>query len=68
MSTWTVELEPGVWLAPWEGDPGRTLVKDNAKEFASRNKADTALAAAREYRPFAQATVSDDSARQTVRP
>lgn len=23
------------WIATWEGDPGRTLVKENAREFKS---------------------------------
>lgn len=23
------------WIAPWEGDPGRTLVRDSAREFKS---------------------------------
>ncbi len=59
MNTWTVELEPGVWLAPWAGDPGRTLVKENAKAFHSRSGAEVALSAAREHRPFAKATVSE---------
>lgn len=21
------------WIAPWEGDPGRTLIRENGKEF-----------------------------------
>lgn len=54
---WTVEVEPGVWLAPWEGDPGRTLVRQSAKKFISRDAAITALAAAREYRMFIQARI-----------
>jgi len=58
MSIWTVELEPGVWIAPWEGDPGRTLVKQNAEKFNSRDDAKTALVAAREYRPFAKAAIA----------
>jgi len=50
------------------GIPGRTLVEDSAKGFASRKKAGEALTTAREYRLFARATVSSDSAKQTVRP
>jgi hypothetical protein len=42
-----VEIEKGVWLAPWDGDPGRTLVKDSAKEFKTERAADGALSAAR---------------------
>lgn len=28
------------WFADWEGDPGRTLVKDNAKTFTTKKDAD----------------------------
>jgi len=27
------------WIAPWDGDPGRTLVKDNAKLFKTSDSA-----------------------------
>lgn len=27
------------WIAPWDGDPGRTLVRDSAKEFKSAEQA-----------------------------
>ncbi|WP_227394208.1 hypothetical protein [Jeotgalibacillus aurantiacus] len=27
------------WIAPWEGDPGRTLVRGSAKEFKSKSQA-----------------------------
>lgn len=30
-----VLLEKDVWIADWKGDPGRTLKKENAKEFSS---------------------------------
>jgi hypothetical protein len=53
----TVQLEPGVWLAPWDGDPGRTLVRDNAKKFLSEGEAARALEAARRCRAFAAATI-----------
>lgn len=38
-----VELEKGVWLAPWEGDPGRTIIKKNAKQFKTYASANRAL-------------------------
>jgi len=47
-----VELEPGVWVAPWSGDPGRTLVIANAQQFDRQADAEAALEAAREFRPF----------------
>ena len=28
------------WIANWEGDPGRTLIKENAKKFRSKSKAE----------------------------
>jgi hypothetical protein len=47
-----VELETGVWLAPWDGDPGRTTVKENAKRFDTRYFAGRAGEDAQEYRSF----------------
>ena len=57
LTSWTVELEPGVWVARCDGDPGRTLRSQNAKQFVSCRAAARALAAARKYRPFADARV-----------
>lgn len=47
-----VELEDGCWIAPWAGDPGRTLVRENARGFATHAAAEEALQAARQFRPF----------------
>ena len=47
-----IELEKGVWLAPWEGDPGRTLDINKAKIFHNKQDAEKALKDARQYRPF----------------
>ena len=52
-----VELEPGVWTAEWSGDPGRTLVRNNAKRFKSKRSARTAINSARRYRVFENAKV-----------
>jgi len=54
---WIVRLEDGVWLAPWTGDPGRTLVEDSAKTYATKRGAQIALGLARKYRPFKKAEV-----------
>lgn len=54
---WVVELECDVWLAPWTGDPGRTIKRENAKEFDSFEKASDALDEARKYRPFVNAVI-----------
>ncbi len=45
MSKYIVEFPIGEkwWLADWEGDPGRTLVKDNAKLFNSERAAKEAI-------------------------
>lgn len=52
-----VKLEKGVYLASWEGDPGRTLVQLNAKRFSTHEEASCALIAARQYRPFGNARI-----------
>lgn len=57
MMRYTVQLEPGVWIAPWDGDPGRTLLHVNAKRFRSRLSAMRALRIAKQHRPFAAARV-----------
>ena len=54
---WVVELESGVWLAPWHGDPGRTLFAGSAKRFPTQAAAHRALVAARLYHRFASAQV-----------
>ena len=28
------------WIAPWNGDPGRTLVKESARQFDTQEKAE----------------------------
>ncbi len=57
MSRWIVEIEPGVWLAQWRGDPGRTLQLANAKRFRSLESATHALAKARKYSDFLNARI-----------
>ena len=58
MTKFIVEIEPGVFLAPIEGDPGRTLVSENAKVFESHKKARIALLCAQKVRPFKIARVT----------
>ena len=55
-----IELEPGVWLAEGFGDPPRTLVKKNAREFKNMREAIEALEKAREFRPFKNASIEED--------
>ena len=47
-----VKLEKNCWLADWEGDPGRTTVEENAKEFKTFRSAKMALKKALKYREF----------------
>jgi hypothetical protein len=54
---YVVELEKGVWIAPWNGDPGRTLKIENAKKFKRKNWAKHGLKMARQYRPFTKAKI-----------
>ena len=42
-----VELCAGVWLAPWSGDPGRTLKRENAKVFKTARAGESAINRAR---------------------
>jgi hypothetical protein len=52
-----VELEKGVWIAPWTGDPGRTLVIENARIFPDRKIAKRYLKKAQKMRPFKNAKI-----------
>ena len=52
-----VRLEDGVWLAPWSGDPGRTLIKRAARLYATERGAAIALGMARKHRPFKNAVI-----------
>lgn len=52
-----VELEPGVYIAPWHGDPGRTLKVDSAAKFNTPRLAKVVLRQARLYRPFENAEI-----------
>lgn len=56
-SGFIVELEPGVWLAEWSGDPGRTLARENAKRYAIYEDAVRGKARARRMRKFADAKI-----------
>ena len=52
-----IKLQEGCWIADWEGDPGRTIIKENAKLFHGKRKAANALIRARYYRPFRDAKI-----------
>ena len=52
-----VELEKGVWAANWDGDPGRTIVQGNAKQFKTLTEAELKLEVCRTYRPFKRAQI-----------
>ena len=54
---YVVELQKGVWIAPWNGDPGRTLKLENAQKYKRKNRAKHGLRMARQYRPFLKAKI-----------
>jgi hypothetical protein len=57
VTAFIVQLEPGVWLANWCGDPGRTCVEAGALRLRSLASAERELAGARKYRPFVDAQI-----------
>lgn len=60
MVQYIVEFEKGVYLCGLDGDPGRTLKKENAKKFERKSDAQIALLKAkRDYpnRKFIKACV-----------
>jgi hypothetical protein len=52
-----VKLEEGVWIAPWNGDPGRTVIEYHAKKFLFSEEAERYIAKARRYRAFPDAEI-----------
>lgn len=52
-----VELENGVWLAPWEGDPARTIQIENAKIFKNSTHAKKAINKVLEYSKFSHPVI-----------
>lgn len=52
-----VELQEGCWLCRVQGDPGRTLVRDNARVYGRWQDARCALTWAQKYRPFRNAQI-----------
>ena len=52
-----VELESGVWLARWECNLGKTLLKKYAAKWTKEVRAKKALAKARKVLPFENAKV-----------
>lgn len=50
--SYIVELEKGVWLAYWPGDPGRTLQRSSARVYKTKRGARIAAGLARRFRRF----------------
>ena len=44
-----IELDPDCWIAPWSGDPGRTLVKESAKKYKTKKGAAIYLGMVKKY-------------------
>lgn len=59
MMRYIIELEPGVYKAPWVGDPGRTTRRGLALRYASKQGAQAGLGLARRHRPFARAIIHE---------
>jgi len=62
MSRFIVEIEPGTCLAPWDGDPGRTLSRHYAERFKSLRAAEIAIEHVRKWypsRPFENAKTEE---------
>lgn len=57
MEDYIVELEEGLWIAPWDGGQGRTAKKVNAKNFTKQSTAWRAIESAQRLRPFKNAKV-----------
>ena len=51
MDKYIIELEKGVWVAPWDGDPGRTIVRKNALGFVTKQLAEIVLEKTKERNP-----------------
>jgi len=49
-----------IYIAPWEGDPGRTCIKENAKKFKTYNSALKALKKAQKYKAFPNAEIIEE--------
>lgn len=39
---YVIKIQNGCWVAPWDGDPGRTLKLENAKVFKNYYEANCA--------------------------
>ena len=46
-----------VFIAPWPGDPGRSIMHENAKRYDSIRSATYGLAHARKYNDFSEAKI-----------
>ena len=57
--SYIIELEKGVFIADIEGDPGRTLKKENAERFRLKVQAEANLTVIRKRygRPFCDAEI-----------
>lgn len=59
MKRYLAILEQGVFIAPWSGDPGRTLDFDKARLFIKKSDAWRAIEKAQKYRKFKSARVEE---------
>ena len=55
---YVVELQENCWLADVNGDPGRTVLLENAQNFKSKSKAEKALQKAKIDNPYRKFTTA----------
>lgn len=56
---YVVELQENCWLADVTGDPGRTVLIENAQRFKHKSKAEKALQKAKIDNPFRKFTTAE---------
>ena len=62
MNGFIIKLDSRVWLSDWEGDPGRTRIRSNAKIFNTRRLAECCLRKAKKdfaFRDFSNAEIEE---------
>lgn len=57
MTEYLVQLQDDCWIAPWSGDPGRTLSIDHARVFDTPQEAANSLRYAKRFRDFAESKI-----------
>lgn len=51
ITRWIVTMDNDMWFAPWNGDPGRTCIRNSAKIYRTERKAERAIGEAKQMYP-----------------